>query len=165
MQTFINTFLLNRGKLEKHRIFGYSSKGLPGVEVIGFGRGGRLMKEKLIYLSKSNGLLLAQNKYVLCLENADERTIASQDYFWFELPLLILFWSLAEVLPLKSLDECLCAGKVDTLGKIVFEKIPENLVGDFRLISDLDYQNVKVIKSRELFQSLKSSRKIRLQAS
>lgn len=99
-------------------LFAYSSKGLPGIEILGVGKQGRLIKEKIMFYIKSWDLKIAAKKYVICLESSE--IDLSQEYIWLELPALLLLLSLSSTLPLKNLEKVVTAGKIALNGNIVF---------------------------------------------
>lgn len=101
-------------------IFGYCTKGVPGLEIIGLGAQGRVIKEKFIYLSRSQEIGLPLRRYVLCLEENPLLKEASADELrWLELPMLILFWSLGKQLFFSKLEDCLACGLVTPGGRIL----------------------------------------------
>lgn len=118
MQHCLKSFIpLERSLIGVH-LFGYATKGLPGVEIVGLGKTGRNFKEKIIYLTRLDGLLIPKKRFVLCVEFEDEsKNLREEDLRWLELPLLILYWTLAEILPIHQLDNCLSVGKVALDGK------------------------------------------------
>jgi len=120
-------------------IFGYSSNGIPGVEIIGLGKHGRTIKEKFLYLSRTLKLNITPRKYVLCVEDGPRSLLEDNNYRWLELPLLVLFWSLAKQLPVYNLDNCISSGKVSSAGKIT------PLSNDFLLKLKEDYSGMKFI--------------------
>jgi|GEM_PF-2626818 len=119
--------LLGHGKsIEIIEIFGYSSQGLPGVEVIGPGKFSRTLKEKIIFFTKLKKIKLPLKRYILCLdltENSGERA----QYQNLELPFLLLLWHLAGVLPMKRIDDCLAYGRISSNGKILIPAIGEQI--------------------------------------
>jgi len=107
-------------------IFGYSSKGIPGLEIVGLGRQGRLIKEKLIYLSRIYRLQLPLKRYVICVEDDCQIKDSLMDNCsWLELPMLILFWSLANFIPIKKLDDCVASGRISISGKVEILKLKQ----------------------------------------
>ncbi|OFZ24320.1 MAG: hypothetical protein A2381_04810 [Bdellovibrionales bacterium RIFOXYB1_FULL_37_110] len=101
-------------------VFGYATKGIPGLEIIGLGKYGKNIKEKFVYLARKEKIKIPLKRYVVCiegdLEDIDHILLNNR---WFELPIFIVYWSMAELLPIKKLDNCLCAGKIDITGKII----------------------------------------------
>lgn len=107
--------------VRKADIFGYSSKSLPGIEIIGLGKIGKSIKEKLVYLSKSNGIKIPLKRYVLCVDRAasqGKETGIEESLRWLEFPLLVLFWSLSENLAIKRLDDCYASGRILVSGTV-----------------------------------------------
>jgi len=101
-------------------VFGYATKGIPGLEIIGLGKYGKNIKEKFIYFARKEKIKIPLKRYVVCVEG-DQEDIEHilLNNRWFELPIFIIYWSMAELLPIKKLDNCLCAGKIDITGKII----------------------------------------------
>lgn len=110
-------------------IFGYSSKGIPGIEIIGLKNLSRTMKEKFVFIGKTKNISIPLKRYVLCVENGLESEKISEDELrYFELPLLLLYWTLAGVIQIGNLSDCYASGRVDPNGKIdCFSFSPEIL--------------------------------------
>lgn len=68
MNTRIIAMYPCKGKFCTVEIFGYSTRGLPGLEIVGLGGSGRQLKEKLIYITRLQKVGLPLNRYVLCVE-------------------------------------------------------------------------------------------------
>lgn len=100
-------------------IFGYSSHGVPGIEIVGMGKYSRAMKEKFVYLSREKKLKFPQRRFVLCVEGElESKKFKEEEYRYLELPLLLMLWSLTGHLPLENLDDCFAAGKISVEGNI-----------------------------------------------
>lgn len=99
-------------------LFGYATKGVPGLEIVGLGSRGKSVREKFIYLNKKLGMKMPPRRFVLCVE--DQFLASSKDdlFRWIELPFLIMYWSMAGVLPIQYLDDCLCGGKISARGEV-----------------------------------------------
>jgi len=128
-------------------IFGYSSKGIPGIEIVGVGRHARSMKEKFVYLSRTKQLKFPMRRYVLCVEGELEgKKFKDEEYRYLELPLLVMLWSLTGHLPFRQLDDCFAAGKVSVEGEVSvlnLNSVEQNLLNDlFNLNED---QSLKII--------------------
>lgn len=94
-------------------IFGYASHGVPGLEIVGMGKNGRAIKEKFIFLSRALNLKIPKRRFVICLEESlDGKKFKEDEYRYLELPMLILFWTLAGQLPFQTLEDCFCSGKI-----------------------------------------------------
>lgn len=118
METSIQSFIqTNSGKKIVH-LFGYSSRGLPGLEIHGLKSQGKLIREKIIYLTKKVSLKPPLLRYSLAL---DQENIDSKVSFEnLEIPLLLMYWHLAGLIPLGKLDDCLVAGRFNTKGHFLF---------------------------------------------
>ncbi|MBT7610439.1 MAG: hypothetical protein HN576_11830 [Bacteriovoracaceae bacterium] len=98
-------------------LFGYTTKGIPGLEIIGMGKNSRQLKEKLIFLSRQQPEGLPLSRFVLCLdENLNTAQLKENQLRWLEIPFLILFWSLARLVPLENLENCYSSGTIGVSG-------------------------------------------------
>ena len=79
-------------------IFGYSSKGLPGIEIVAPPKFARLIKEKMVYICKKEKIKIPLKRYVFCLEtSAPLNGDKDSDFFiWLELPIFLLFLHLID---------------------------------------------------------------------
>jgi len=119
-------------------LYGYSSRGIPGIEIIGLGNLGKIVKEKIIFLTKKQGIQLPLKKYVLCvdLERFPQQLSLLRS---LELPLLILYWSMANILPIKRTDDCFVAGCIGHHGVLHVESEPDVLRSAFLKLSESYY--------------------------
>jgi len=99
-------------------LFGYSTRGIPGLEIIGLGNRGRTVKEKLTFLSRQQDNSLPLNRFVLGIDPV-QKINKTDDLDFLELPLLILYWSLMDWIPLKSLENCFSSGRVYPGGALI----------------------------------------------
>ena len=127
MENKINGVVRSQGRAQLVDLFGYSSKGLPGIEVVGIGNLGRALKEKFVYLSRQQHLKLPPRRYVLCVENR-EGLVDKDNFGPLEFPLLLLFWALAGQLPVARLDDCIAHGKVMLAYRVWMERFSEDEV-------------------------------------
>lgn len=128
-------------------IFGYSSHGIPGIEIVGLGKYSRSMKEKFVYLSREKRLKFPMRRFVLCVEGEIEgKKFKDEEYRYLELPLLIMLWSLTGHLPLEHLEDCFSSGKISIDGEInalfLTERDQKNLHDIYHLSDD---QSLKII--------------------
>ena len=151
------------------QLFGYTSKGIPGVDIIGLNSFSKSLKEKLIFLSRENNLSFSMKRYVLCFERHEKFEIKNFDLTQLELPFLILFWSLSGHLPITRLDNCLAFGQVGLDGRIRTQKMSSNFwfemndklrERDKKILYfgndlEIDLSHIKLMKVRELFLDLK----------
>ncbi len=160
MQTFINSFQVIENQHRNFKIFGYTTKGMPGLEVVGFGKYGRLLKEKVIYFTKSCGIKVSNRRYVICLEDEESRSLQNDQLAWFEIPTLILFWTLADVIPLKGINDCFASGKIKANGSFVHHTLPRE--GQNHIyISDDFVGNLKIISFKEIIKEASEGKKLR----
>lgn len=110
-------------QIKEFVVFGYCTKGLPGVELIGPIKWGKTTKEKIIFLCRELNLRLPLKRFVLCIEEVDYQ-LRPQELRYLEFPLLVLLFSLADFIPLKRTDDILTSGKVESDGRI---NIPSSL--------------------------------------
>ena len=106
-------------------IFGYATKGIPGLEIVGLGAKGKSIKEKFIYLNKKLNQKLPPRRFVLCVEDQFLNSNKEDLFRWLELPFLIMYWSMAGVLPIQFLDDCLCGGRISARGEIETSPVEE----------------------------------------
>lgn len=128
-------------------IFGYSSNGIPGIEIVGIGKHARAMKEKFIFLSRTRNLKFPLRRFVLCVEGELEgKKFKDEEFRYLELPLLVMLWSLTGHLPLKQLDDCFACGKVSVEGEISSLQLSESEQKKLQDIFKLDEeQSLKII--------------------
>lgn len=106
-------------RLKMVEIFGYSSKGIPGIEIVGLKSLARPIKEKFVFLEKTREITCPLRRYVLCVESAlDPDKFTEDELRHLEFPLLLLYWSLAGVVQIGNLSDCLATGRVDPHGII-----------------------------------------------
>lgn len=133
-------------------IFGYSSNGIPGIEIVGMGKHARSMKEKFVYLSREKKLKFPLKRFVLCVEGElESKKFKDEEYRYLELPLLMMLWSLTGHLPLEKLEDCFAAGKISVEG--IVSALPlsalqqENLIQLFNLDEN---QSLKIIAPNKM---------------
>jgi len=120
MQHSIQGQILKGQSTELVELFGYTTKGIPGLEIIGIGPSGRQIKEKLIFIARSQKLKISSRRFVLCLESHDLTSLSlkHENVQWLELPLFVLLMTLGGVFPFYQLSNCFCAGRIDLHGRI-----------------------------------------------
>lgn len=149
METQINSFFQSKRGTQVVRIFGYSSKGIPGLEVNGVGKLSKNIKEKLIYLTRARKLSTPLRRFVICVDLNDlEETIDWQELKWLEFPILLLYWQLAGLVPISRLDDCLCSGTILSSGEVrqTFVPLDINVPLSYKL-TPIERKALKVIIS------------------
>lgn len=109
----IKSLLINHSQLLGVDIYGISTRGIPGLEINGLGRRGKLLKEKINFIT-ARYLVSKKNmkRFVISVEaNCAEEKIREKGLD-LEVPIIILYWTLLGALPLKNLDECLAIGRI-----------------------------------------------------
>lgn len=157
----LKVFLPSGSQGELYDLFSYSSQGLPGLEIVGLGTRSRALKEKIIYLTKSLKLKIPLKRYVICLDQELSK-IVHDDFF--ELPILVLYWSMAGILPISELRDCLCSGTINSRGIISLPRLDsmnERLLQENYIVigaqEQLDQhdEEVRFIDLRELISGFK----------
>jgi hypothetical protein len=120
MNDSIKSFYIYKGRVLPVDIFGYASKGIPGLEIIGLGSISKNIKEKLIFLTRSNQLKLPLKRFVIGIEplGTFSKEKMREEIKFLELPILILFWRLAKILPISCLKKCISSGYVGVPGEL-----------------------------------------------
>ncbi len=131
MQSYINTYQCYNNKLNFFKLFAYSSRGIPGLEINGLGSQGKLIREKIIYISKIKKLKIPNRKFMICLDQENISSLISTDIYLFELPISILFFSLSGIIKMHNFNNLFASGYFDTNGEI-FVKLYEGLKSDLR---------------------------------
>ncbi len=115
----MNSLYPFQGQLESVDLFGYATKGVPGIEIIGLGKNGRNIKEKFIFLTKERGIKFPPMRFVLCVEGEFEgKKFKHEEFRYLELPLLLMLWKLSDVLPIYDLNDCFASGKLSIQGEV-----------------------------------------------
>jgi len=142
VQSEIKTYIETKRGVKLLTLFGYKSSGVTGLEILGLGSRGRLLKEKIIYLSRTKKVKIPPKKYVLSLENIDTDS-QSLSMKYLEFPFLILFWHLAGIVPTSRLDDCLCVGSVKVSGEINQSFISSDIIKEIaKQCDDIDHWKV-----------------------
>ena len=116
MQNQIKSALLTEGKYKEVTVFGYSNKGIPGVEIVGIGNEGRIIKEKIIYLIRAKSLGVPKKRIVIGIDFVGE-VKKKGSFESLELPIFIIFLTLSGHLKTNTLNNCFTVGGVSTLGE------------------------------------------------
>ena len=101
-------------------IFARTSKGIPGIELIGIGNLSKSVKEKMIFLTKSYHIPVPLKRYVITMELPDyiPNQAKSIDFKGLELALFVLFLNLCGHLQIFSLKQCFCLGTITPTGSV-----------------------------------------------
>ncbi|WP_127716483.1 hypothetical protein [Halobacteriovorax sp. HLS] len=126
MEMMIKGLVRNKNLYRTLNIFSYSTNGLPGLEIRVGTKSSRILKEKIIYLSRKLDVKIPIKRYVICVEEG-ENFLHSSELNHLELPILILYWCLASQISISKLDDCICGGTVSLEGIIR----PLNIEGEY----------------------------------
>ncbi|MBY0516431.1 MAG: hypothetical protein K2P81_05955 [Bacteriovoracaceae bacterium] len=117
MQTQIHSYSFCPKHSAPITLFGYSTKSLPGLELNGLGKYGKTLKEKIIFLSRSRELEIPLRRFVISSEF--DLPTDPQVLKWLDLPVMLLYWYLAGLIPMGRLDNCLAVGSINPSGEII----------------------------------------------
>lgn len=147
METQIRSYIATSKGVRTVTIFGYATKGVPGLEVNGVGKLSKNIKEKLIYLTRTRKMNLPTKRFVICVDINDlDNDIALCELKWLEFPILLVFWYLASLLPINKLDDCLCAGWVSSKGDIFQTNSPARLKQELlKKLNPVEVMDLKLI--------------------
>ena len=86
-------------------IFGYSSRSVPGMEIYGLGSKGRLIREKINFVTNNYvPMKKAMKRYVISIESSiSEEKLKQNTHLILEFPIMLLYWAMADIIPLKIL--------------------------------------------------------------
>ena len=124
MENQLHSAIEHRGKIYPVKVYGYATRGIPGVEIVGLGNEGRVLKEKIIFIVKSKRLGVSRKRIIISVD-FNERPVGKLSASELEIPIFILFLSLNGNLKLKNLSDCFSAGTL----KIPFG-VDENFYND-----------------------------------
>lgn len=154
-------------------LFGYRSNGIPGIEIKGLPCGQNIVREKLVYLSKLYGVKVPIRRFHLCLDLPKEVTKLKKELIedrFFDLPLLLLYWSLAEAVQIQNIEYCFALGAIESDGKILIPQISETFLFQLKNVikektscsmtfitsAEKGYDNIQQIPINAIFENFKS---------
>ncbi len=138
MHTYIKSYQFIQGRIQSYKIFSYSSRGVPGLEVVGFGTHNKHLKEKIVYISKLKKIMIPNKKFTICLDQTFNNVLVSKEAYNFELPVSILFWSMVGVVNFSNLNTCYASGYYEMDGNVRTNYYP-------KLIEQLHLKNDSLI--------------------
>ncbi len=120
MQTELKAILPTSRGPQTVTLFGYSTKSVPTVDIHGMGKSGKIIKEKILFVTKQRKLKIPIKRFSISVDfqNGDERELNNYAQ-WLEFPLLLLYWYLTENLHIYHLGDCMTSGQVLTSGNII----------------------------------------------
>ena len=148
METMINAIYKTSHGLKVVKIFGYATKGIPGLEVHGSSKLNRTVREKIIYLSRIRKLKIPMKRFVICVDTNELETNNTHELKWLDFPILLVYWQLAGLLPIKKLDDCLTSGSVSVDGVITHIDYPPHFYLQLsEHFKNIEIKNLKLIGS------------------
>jgi len=117
METQIQSFAFSKRDSFPVTVFGYATKSLPGLEINGLGRYGKTLKEKITYLTRVRQLAVPLKRFVISTDYDLEQD--PELLRWLDVPVLLLYWYLAGLVPVGRLENCLAVGHITPGGVIV----------------------------------------------
>ncbi len=127
METQMKAFYRTPQGIKFVTIFGYATKGVPSLEINGVGKLSKNIKEKLIYLTRTRKIQVPLRRFVVCVDVNEVNDRETQHLKWLEFPLLLIYWYLCGVVPIRRLDNCMCSGWVKTNGEVFQMKLPAQI--------------------------------------
>lgn len=125
METQLKAYYLKPEGLQVLTLFGYATKGIPSLEVNGVGKLSKNIKEKLIFLTRNRHLNIPLRRYVVCVDQNDGVAKTEEELKWLEFPLLLIYWYMAGLVPIKKLDNCITSGWIKPDGTITINQLEE----------------------------------------
>ena len=146
METQIKAFYHTPQGVKFVTIFGYATKGVPSLEINGVGRLSKNIKEKIIYITRTRKLRVPLRRFVICVDMNEINMQSDQYLKALEFPILLLYWYLCELVPIRKLDDCLTSGWLKANGEIYQLRAPANFVQNHEKYFDLtDKNSLKLI--------------------
>ena len=165
MQAPLHSFIQRHQKSHLISLFGYASRGIPGLEINGLGSSGKIIKEKILFLTRKNELPIPPRRYALTVEaeGVDHKMMKAKAHE-LDFPLLVLYWYLAGHIPLAKIDDCLTSGKMTVDGYVIQTQVPfgiktklqrklnPTVVKSIKFISSNPHEDFWTIDSHQLLQ-------------
>lgn len=151
METEIRSFISTTMGTQVADIFGYSTNGIPGFEIHGLGKQGKSLKEKIIYMTRLRKIRVPNKRIVVNVDFGELNTqISEKQLLWLEYPILLLYWYLIGVLPIRRLDDCIASGRLEVKGEIVHAPIPKDLLQKLsHIFNPIQMRQLKLICSEK----------------
>lgn len=99
-------------------IFGYTNKGLPGIEIIGLGNQSRVIKEKILFLLRENRIKIPLKRFVICINLTGKKALSLESIRDLELPIFMILLSLSGKIEYQEIDNEEFLGKIFINSKI-----------------------------------------------
>ncbi|MDA8792660.1 hypothetical protein N9N67_05410 [Bacteriovoracaceae bacterium] len=140
MNSQIYSYISYKDKFYAIQVYGYSSRSLPGLEIIGPHGQIKNLKNKIIYFCRKNNLKIPPRRYVIGYEDFNlGKKLAIAENKSLELPTLLLFLNLCGILGLAKIENCFNAGTFSIDGKLISDQQYLNKMLEFIRDEDLIY--------------------------
>lgn len=124
MQTRLKSLIPCKSGVYFVELFGYATRGLPGLELIAPKVLKRSLREKMIFVTKSMNLEIPLRRYVLCVDLKRDDDSFFMDFSSLELPIYLMYMVLSGNLSLANLESCLIWGGIGSSGEISVSDYP-----------------------------------------
>ena len=149
----INSILPTTQDYKVVSLFGYRTNGIPGIELKGLPNNQNIVREQLVYLSKMFGIKVPIRRFHLCIDMPKEFLRMKKDLVedrFLDLPLLLLYWSLAEVIKIQELEYVFSFGRIEPDGQIIIPNISETYLGHLNaVIKEKTSRSITMITSNK----------------
>lgn len=146
METQIKAYYQTPQGIKFVTIFGYATKGIPTLEINGAGHLSRNIKEKIIFLTRKRRLSIPVRRYVICVDINETSRQEGPYLKALEFPILLLYWYLSGLIPIRNLDDCLTSGWVKTNGDIFQLKTPLRFLKSYNeYFNPIEQKSLKLI--------------------
>lgn len=146
METQIKAYYQTPQGVKFVTIFGYATKGVPSLEINGAGRLSRNIKEKVIFITRTRKLSIPLRRFVICVD-LNEVSRQEEPYLKaLEFPILLLYWYLSGLIPIRNLNDCLASGWLKANGEIFQLKTPLRFLKSYKEYFDpIEQKSLKLI--------------------
>lgn len=155
METQIKSLIKTPKGLKLVTIFGYSCRGVPGLEINGVGKLSKNIKEKMTFITRYRRLSIPLKRFVISVDVNDlDEGLDYTHLKWLEFPCLLVFWHLAGFIPISSLRNCVSSGWLKVTGDVIHLH-PENesLLEIKKQMNPIEYKSLKFISSKSLVET------------
>jgi len=120
MQTELKSLIPTPSGPKLVTLFGYSTRSVPTLEIHGLGKSSKVIKEKILFMTKERKLKIPTHRFSLCIDHhhIDDRDFLANSK-WLEFPLIVLYWYLIGHLSISHLNDCITSGQLFTSGRVI----------------------------------------------
>ena len=131
-QRTYSLFLAQNFRLSACHLFGYSSRGVPGLKLLGFPKKKiDILKEKIVFLLRLKSIKLPMKSYHINFEIMND--CETKD---IEASALFMLLCMGEVFKMRDIDRCFVCGEFDFSGNFYLSaKLKKTLENESELIN------------------------------